>query len=55
MSNFSYNLNDVEWREFKISDLFDVSVRGKRLILSDRENGPIPFVTAGESNNGIFK
>ncbi|QEJ98623.1 restriction endonuclease subunit S [Treponema phagedenis] len=47
------NLKDVEWKEFFIGELFDVNTRGKRLIISHREKGGIPFITAGESNNGI--
>ncbi|WP_227990660.1 restriction endonuclease subunit S [Streptococcus ruminantium] len=46
-------LTDVEWREFKVGDLFDTNNRGRRLTNSSRESGNIPFVTAGESNNGI--
>ncbi|NLQ50449.1 restriction endonuclease subunit S [Streptococcus mutans] len=46
-------LTDVEWREFKVGELFDTNNRGRRLTNSSREYGNIPFVTAGESNNGI--
>lgn len=46
-------LTDVEWREFRVGDLFDTNNRGKRLTNNSRERGNIPFVTAGESNNGI--
>lgn len=47
------DLQNLEWKEFKISDLFDVNERGKRLVISKREDGNYPFVTAGESLNGI--
>ncbi|WP_034907610.1 restriction endonuclease subunit S [Campylobacter ureolyticus] len=47
------SLNDVEWGEFFIKDIFTFTERGKRLKINDREVGNIPFITAGESNNGI--
>ena len=47
------SLDDVEWGEFRIKDLFDVVQRGKRLKVEDRISGDVPFVTAGMSNNGI--
>lgn len=46
-------LKDRVWKEFKVGDLFDVNVRGRRLVVSNRQQGKIPFVTAGESQNGI--
>ncbi|TCP15776.1 type I restriction modification DNA specificity protein [Nicoletella semolina] len=46
-------LTDREWKAFKIGDLFDVNIRGRRLVASNRQQGKIPFVTAGESQNGI--
>ena len=50
---YKYNLNDFEWREFLISEIFSSIERGRRLKTGDREFGNIPFVTAGETNNGI--
>ena len=42
-----------EWRAFFIEDLFDRIERGKRLIIKDRIIGSTPFITAGETNNGV--
>ena len=50
---YKYNLNDIKWNEFNISEIFSFIERGRRLKVSDREDGDIPFVTAGEANNGI--
>ena len=44
---------DVEWGEFNLKNLFGSATRGKRLKSSDRINGNIPFVTAGETNQGV--
>lgn len=46
-------LKDVEWGEFNLEKLFGKSTRGKRLKSSDRILGTLPFVTAGEANEGI--
>ncbi|MGH2266889.1 restriction endonuclease subunit S [Campylobacter taeniopygiae] len=40
------------WKEFKISGIFE-NYHGKRLIEKQRLKGDIPFLTAGENNNGI--
>ena len=50
---YKYHLKDVEWGGFFISEIFSFTERGRRLKIDDRENGNIPFVTAGESDNGI--
>ena len=42
-----------EWRAFFIENLFDRIERGKRLVIKDRMIGPTPFITAGETNNGV--
>lgn len=51
-------LNDLindnfKWKEFNLEDLFGKSTRGKRLKALDRISGDIPFVTAGELNQGV--
>ncbi|MFN8299440.1 MAG: restriction endonuclease subunit S [Chitinophagales bacterium] len=46
-------LESVKWGEYKLSDLFGKSTRGKRLKSEDRISGNLPFVTAGEKNEGI--
>lgn len=44
---------DWEWNTFKLEDLFGKSTRGKRLKSADRIQGELPFVTAGEADEGI--
>ena len=43
----------LEWAAFNIEDLFGKSTRGKRLKSADRIKGSLPFVTAGEADEGI--
>jgi Type I restriction modification DNA specificity domain. len=47
------NYNRLEYKEFDLKFLFGKSTRGKRLKSSDRIPGDLPFVTAGETNEGI--
>ena len=42
-----------EWKPFNIEKLFGKSTRGKRLKSADRIEGALPFVTAGEADEGI--
>ena len=42
-----------EWNTFNLDDLFGKSTRGKRLKSADRIPGELPFVTAGEADEGI--
>ena len=46
-------LQSVEWGEFNLEKLFGKATRGKRLKSFDRNSGALPFVTAGEANEGI--
>ncbi len=46
-------LKNAEWGEFKLEELFGKSTRGKRLKSDDRISGILPFVTAGEADEGI--
>ncbi|MBL4653777.1 MAG: restriction endonuclease subunit S [Flavobacteriales bacterium] len=46
-------MDDVEWGEFNLEELFGKSTRGKRLKSLDRISGSLPFVTAGEKDEGI--
>lgn len=46
------SLNDREWGEFRIEDIFEIS-SGKRLTKSDMSLGKRPFIGASDSNNGI--
>ncbi|WP_257721535.1 restriction endonuclease subunit S [Vibrio alginolyticus] len=48
-----FTKDDVAWSEFNLKDLFGSATRGKRLKSSDRIKGKIPFVTAGETNQGV--
>ena len=47
------NLNSRSWQKFLLKDLFGESTRGKRLKSDDRIEGNLPFVTAGETDEGI--
>jgi len=42
-----------DWGEFNLKKLFGNSTRGRRLKSSDRVEGTLAFVTAGETNEGI--
>jgi hypothetical protein len=46
-------LNQVQWGEFRLRELFGKATRGKRLKSADRIPGNLPFVTAGENDAGI--
>ncbi len=43
----------VEWQTYNLEELFGKSTRGRRLKSADRVSGNLPFVTAGEANEGI--
>ena len=47
------NYESLSWNLYNLKTLFGKSTRGKRLKSSDRIAGKIPFVTAGEANEGI--
>jgi len=42
-----------KFQEFSLEKLFNKSTRGRRLKSADRISGSLPFVTAGETNEGI--
>ncbi|EKO0299079.1 restriction endonuclease subunit S [Campylobacter lari] len=46
------SIKTTEWKVFYLKDLF-LPIRGKRLTINDRKKGNIPFITAGENNNGV--
>jgi len=46
------NLNSADWNEFKISDLFDVSVSKDSNLLNSNV-GRTPFVASSSANNGV--
>lgn len=47
------NYDKLEWSEFNLEKLFGKSTRGKRLKSADRISGDLPFVTAGETDEGV--
>ena len=47
------NYDKLEWGTFNLEKLFGKSTRGKRLKSSDRIPGNLPFVTAGEADEGV--
>ncbi|MCK3655161.1 hypothetical protein A4G19_05130 [Pasteurellaceae bacterium Macca] len=49
LENYSY----LNWQQYNLEYLFGKSIRGKRLKSADRISGNLPFVTAGETDEGI--
>ena len=47
------NYQSLEWSLHNLKYLFGKSTRGKRLKSKDRIDGTLPFVTAGEANEGV--
>lgn len=47
------NYDKLDWELFNLEKLFGKSTRGKRLKSADRVPGKLPFVTAGEADEGI--
>nr|WP_291401001.1 hypothetical protein [Daejeonella sp.] len=47
------NYKDLKWQSFKLEILFGKATRGKRLKSADRISGSLPFVTAGETDEGV--
>lgn len=47
------NFKSLKWQTFNLEKLFGKSTRGKRLKSADRILGNLPFVTAGETDEGI--
>lgn len=54
MNNLYDKLKDVDWKAFKIGDLFDVG-KGKYLPEKDIKDGDTPYITANTIRNGIKK
>ncbi|MFW9626421.1 MAG: restriction endonuclease subunit S [Sulfurospirillum sp.] len=46
-------LEDKEWKEFFLTDIFSKIQRGKRLITSNQQVGNKPYVSSTSLNNGI--
>ncbi|EIM2919103.1 restriction endonuclease subunit S [Escherichia coli] len=47
------NSNNLEWGTYNLKELFGPATRGKRLKNADRNPGKLPFVTAGETFEGV--
>ncbi len=47
------NFGKLEWGKFNLKTLYGKSTRGKRLKSADRIPGSLPFVTAGEIDEGV--
>lgn len=47
------NFENLEWNIFNLENLFGKSTRGRRLKSADRIPGTLPFITAGETDEGI--
>jgi hypothetical protein len=51
--NVLENFEKLKWKIFNLENLFGKSTRGKRLKSEDRISGNLPFVTAGEADEGV--
>jgi hypothetical protein len=47
------NYDSLKWNTYNLEELFGKATRGKRLKSSDRVLGSLPFVTAGETDEGV--
>lgn len=47
-----YNLEEIEWREFPIEDIFEIS-SGVRLVSKEQKQGNMPFIGASMHRNGV--
>lgn len=47
------NYKNLNWKTFNLENLFGKSTRGRRLKSADRISGKLPFVTAGETDEGV--
>lgn len=47
------NYTNVNWSIFNLENLFGKSTRGRRLKSADRVTGTLPFITAGETDEGV--
>lgn len=47
------NYTNLNWSTFNLENLFGKSTRGSRLKSADRVTGSIPFITAGETDEGV--
>jgi hypothetical protein len=47
------NFENLNWSTFNLENLFGKSTRGRRLKSTDRVTGTLPFITAGETDEGV--
>ena len=47
------DLNVSEWKEFRVGDLFQVELAKGDIKFNEVDDGDIPLVSSGESNNGV--
>lgn len=47
------HFNELKWKEFSYSEIFNHIKQGRRLKKGDQKPGKIPFVMAGTTNTGI--
>ncbi|MGQ1948722.1 restriction endonuclease subunit S [Geofilum sp. OHC36d9] len=47
------NFKNLNWESFNLESLFGKSTRGRRLKSADRVAGTLPFITAGETDEGV--
>ncbi|MEJ6794964.1 MAG: hypothetical protein QNK68_08125 [Flavobacteriales bacterium] len=47
------NFENLNWSIFNLENLFGKSTRGRRLKSADRISGALPFITAGETDEGV--
>jgi len=47
------DFKNINWGIFNLEELFGKSTRGRRLKSADRVSGNLPFVTAGETDEGV--
>lgn len=46
-------LEEKEWKEFYVKDIFDKFQRGKRLTKADQISGQVPYISSSALNNGV--
>ncbi|RQM94425.1 restriction endonuclease subunit S [Staphylococcus pettenkoferi] len=47
------SLSEVDWKAFKLIDIFDSIKRGKRLTKNKQVDGNIPYISSTSNNNGL--
>ena len=53
--NKKFEINTRDWKWFSISDIFDIQLTKGDIKADDVEEGEIPLISSGESNNGVVK